>query len=183
VVAVTTQHNDAGRTGANLQETRLTTSNVRVATFGKVFQRQVDGRIYAQPLYVPRLTIPGKGRHNVVFVATMHNSAYAFDADNPGAALPLWHRALEPSATLPDQNIGFNCGVYKDIIAVEIGTISTPAISLTTRTLYLVTFTRQGPARWSGPCVWQRTLVHRLDRHRCAATRQRAFLSERDELH
>src|SRR3974377_1984988 len=73
-VAVLTQHNDVSRTGAILSETVLNTSNVSVSRFGKLFTRTVDGQIYAQPLYVPGVTIPGRGVHNVVYVATMHNS-------------------------------------------------------------------------------------------------------------
>src|SRR3974377_1896617 len=82
-VAVLTQHNDVSRTGAVLSETILNTSNVTVLQFGKLFTRTVHGKIYAQPLYVPAVTIPGKGTLNVVYIATMHNSIYAFDADDP----------------------------------------------------------------------------------------------------
>ena len=103
---ILTQHNDNGRTGANLQETQLTTSNVNSQQFGKLFERQVDGQIYAQPLYVSNVTIPNRGSHNVIYVATMHNSVYAFDADDPQATAPLWHASLGPSASLPDPNIG-----------------------------------------------------------------------------
>ncbi|MBV8695966.1 MAG: PQQ-binding-like beta-propeller repeat protein [Ktedonobacteraceae bacterium] len=105
-IYVLTQHNDTGRTGANLEEVVLTTSNVNQQQFGKVFERQVDGQIYAQPLYVSNLAIPNKGTHNVVYVATMHNSVYAFDADDPQATSPLWKTSLEPSVPLPDPNIG-----------------------------------------------------------------------------
>ena len=65
------------------------TSNVNQSSFGKLFYRTVDGSIYAQPIYVPGLTIQG-ATHNVVYVATEHNSVYAFDADNPDAPAPLW---------------------------------------------------------------------------------------------
>src|SRR5262245_60609468 len=85
-VNVLTQHNDLNRTGANLQETVLTTTNVAGGTFGKLFSRAVDGQIYAQPLYAGGAI----GTRNVVYVATEHNSVYAFDADDPAASSPLW---------------------------------------------------------------------------------------------
>lgn len=84
-VAVTTHHNDTNRTGQNLSETILSTSNVNVNTFGKLFSRSVDGQIYAQPLYVPNLAVDGKTR-NVIYVATQKDSVYAFDADDPAAS-------------------------------------------------------------------------------------------------
>src|SRR3982751_4706502 len=88
-VLVTTAQYDNSRTGANVGETVLTPRNVNPARFGKLFTVPVDGDIYAQPLYVPRLEIPGKGVHDVLFVATEHNSVYAFDAGLQPAA-PLW---------------------------------------------------------------------------------------------
>src|SRR5439155_12307169 len=91
-VHVLTQHNDVARTGANLQEKVLSPTTVSAASFGKVFSRDVDGQIYAQPLYVGGVM----GGKNVVYVATEHNSVYAFDADG-GAPAPLWQVNLGPS--------------------------------------------------------------------------------------
>src|SRR2546421_5654258 len=105
-LSVLTQHNDNGRTGQNLQEVLLNTTNVNQDEFGKLFTRHVDGHIYAQPLYLSNVPIPNKGTHNVVYVATMHNSVYAFDADDPHAAEPLWKASLGPSVPLSDPNIG-----------------------------------------------------------------------------
>src|SRR5438045_1855072 len=97
-VNVLTHHNDNAHTGANLSETLLTPSNVNQTTFGKLFAYPVDGSVYAQPLYMQGLVVAGAA-HNVVFIATMHNSVYAFDADNAAAAAkPLWSVNLGPSA-------------------------------------------------------------------------------------
>src|SRR5215475_4260174 len=88
---LTAQYNNM-RTGANVQETILTPSNVVVTRFGKLFSHSVDGAIVGQALYLPAVSIPGKGTHNVVYVATMNDTVYAFDADtNSGTnASPLW---------------------------------------------------------------------------------------------
>ncbi|MFC5723955.1 hypothetical protein ACFP1Z_27695 [Streptomyces gamaensis] len=136
---VTTQHNDNRRTGANLQEHLLTPDSVGPGSFGKLFSRAVDGEIYAQPLVVPAVDVPGAGTRDVVYVATMHNSVYAFDADDPRAAAPLWHTSLGPSVPLPDDGIG--PPGYADI-AVEIGIVSTPVIDPARRVLYAVAFTK-----------------------------------------
>ena len=92
LAGVYTYHNDLARDGANAQEYALTPANVNTATFGKLFSCAVDGAVYAQPLWVANLSIGG-GRHNVIFVATAHDSLYAFDAD----ASPCQHAvAREP---------------------------------------------------------------------------------------
>src|SRR5271168_1486800 len=80
--SILTQHYDNSRTGQNTAETILTTSNVNSSTFGKLFWIPVDGYVYAQPLYKPGVTIPGNGVHNVLYIATEHDSLYAVDADN-----------------------------------------------------------------------------------------------------
>src|ERR1700758_880299 len=144
-VSVLTQHNDNGRSGQNLDETTLNTSNVNQANFGKLFWRTVDGYIYAQPLYVPGLTIQG-ATHNVVFVATQHNSVYAFDADNPEATAPLWQVNL--GTPVPSQDICILTGDTNpsdcpyDDIRPEIGITSTPAIESVAGLIYVVNRTK-----------------------------------------
>jgi hypothetical protein len=78
---VFTEHNDNARSGENLNETVLTPANVNSSTFGKLFSYSVDGQIFAEPLYVPNVSIPGQGTHNVIYVATENDSVYALDED------------------------------------------------------------------------------------------------------
>lgn len=131
-VSVTTHHNDVGRTGQNLNETILNTSNVNVNQFGKLFACQVDGYVYAQPLYVAQVTI-SSALHNVVYVATENNSVYAFDADN-GAQ--LWHVNL--GTPVPSTDVS---STYKDLTPV-IGITGTPVIDPVSSTLYVVAKTK-----------------------------------------
>ena len=93
---VLTYHNDNFRTGQDLTESRLTLQNVNSASFGRLFTLSVDGKVDAQPLYVSRLAMPALGVHDVVFVATEHDSVYAFDA-NTGAK--LWSASMLGSTT------------------------------------------------------------------------------------
>jgi PA14 domain-containing protein/K319-like protein len=145
-VSVTTQHNDVARTGANLAETLLTTSNVGVGQFGKLFERSVDGQIYGQPLYVVNVSIPGVGVRNVVYVATVTDSLYAFDADDPLAASPLWSVTyINPAASIVPVNatdVGQACGTYKDF-SDNIGIVGTPVIDTVSQTMYLVVRTKE----------------------------------------
>src|ERR1041384_1047770 len=107
-VNVLTYHNDNTRSGLNPNETLLTPANVNSSTFGKLFKYNVDGYVYAEPLYVSALNIPGQGTHNVLFIATEHNSVYALDADSntgPSSGL-LWHVNLGTSAVTPNADFG-----------------------------------------------------------------------------
>src|ERR1700687_2800443 len=79
---VLTYHNDNMRTGRNSSETALTLNNVNSTKFGKLFVIPSDGRVDAQPLYAPNVSIPGNGTHNVLFVASEHGTVYGFDADS-----------------------------------------------------------------------------------------------------
>ncbi len=134
---ILTRSNNNNCTGANLNEIVLNTSNVNVSQFGKLFSRSVDGHIYAQPLYVPDVTVPGKGIHNVVYVATQHDSVYAFDADDPATSAPLWHVSL--GVPVPSSNVSHPG--YTDI-QNEIGVTGTPVIDPNTGTLYVAATTQ-----------------------------------------
>jgi len=140
---VLTQHNDISRTGMNSSETVLTLTNVNTATFGKAFSQAVDGFIYAQPLYVPNVTIAG-GVHNVIYVATEGDSVYAFDADsNTGTnAGLLWHANLidtahgaAAGATTVDIEASLDSGC-SDLIP-QVGVTSTPVIDASSGTMYV----------------------------------------------
>jgi PQQ enzyme repeat len=116
-----TYHNDVARTGQNLSETILTTSNVNSSTFGKLGFFSVDGKVDAEPLYLSGLRIGG-GTHNVLYVATEHDSVYAFDADSGSI---LWQVSLVGSGERTSDDRG--CGQ----VVPEIGITSTPVLDRT----------------------------------------------------
>jgi hypothetical protein len=137
-VPVTTWHYDNARTGANPNETILTPQNVSSTQFGKLFTQPVDGAIIGQALYLPSITIPGSGVHNVVYVATMNDSVYAFDADSAtGAnAQPLWQTTFLVGGATPVPIKLQKCG--GTTLWTEVGIVSTPVIDPVAGTLYVV---------------------------------------------
>ncbi len=150
-VSVWTQHNDNSRTGQNVNETNLTPAIVSTQ-FGRLFSQSVDGQIYAQPLYLPNVNIPGQGTHNVVYVATEHDSVYAFDADTP-SSLPLWQVSfINPAAGI---NTVSTSDVGSSDISPEYGITGTPVIDTQSGTLYAVANTNE-----SGNIVYR---LHALD--------------------
>jgi len=137
--SVTAWHYDNSRTSANTSETKLTPSNVNSSSFGKLFTDPVDGIVSGQPFYLPNVNIPGQGVHNVVYVATMHDSVYALDADDASDPTPLWMTSIlsysAPGATTVPTSVKRDGGTTG---WTEVGIVSTPVIDPATGTLYLV---------------------------------------------
>jgi len=169
-VSVLTQHNDIGRTGANLQESVLNVANVNVNQFGKLFSHAVNGQIYGQPLYVPFVAIAGKGVHNVIVVVTMQNWVYAFDADDDHGAnvQPLWARQIQGHPVPPH----VYRPTYDDIAGPTIGILSTPVIDATIgtsaahpsrATMYLVLATWDPALFATQPIQAFRQLLYAID--------------------
>ena len=137
---VTTQHNDLNRTGWNNRETLLHNKNVKAGSFGKLFELAVDDQIYAQPLVLMNVNIPAAGSRNILFVATVNNTLYAFDADSANAATPYWQVNLSPAgsrAVKAADMTGACGGGYRDFSG-NMGIVGTPVIDTVTHTLYVV---------------------------------------------
>ena len=152
-VTVPTWRYDLTHSGENTRETALTTSNVNVNSFGKLFALPVDGTVYAQPLYVPGLTMNDGQVHNVLFVATENDSIYAFDADTNGGANanPIWKISLLDTAH--GAGAGATAVPWGDTgspdVAPTIGITGTPAIDPATNTMYVVAATKENGAYFS----------------------------------
>ena len=140
--SVLTYHNDIARTGQNLNETILTPGNVNSQSFGLRFTLLVDGKVDAQPLYVPAVPIAGQGTHNLLVVATEHDSVYAFDADS-GAG--IWNVSVLRAGETPSDSR--NC----DQVVPEIGITSTPVIDPTRGTngaIYLLAMSKDSSGNY-----------------------------------
>jgi hypothetical protein len=135
-VSVLTQHNDNTRSGWNDNETALTTSNVTVQQFGEVFTLQVDDQVYAQPLVVGGASVGG-GTHNVVYIATVNNTLYAYDGDD---GTLYWQKNFTQPGMRPPRNTdmtGACGGSYMDFSG-SMGIVGTPVIDGATGTMYFV---------------------------------------------
>jgi hypothetical protein len=144
LVGVYTYHDDLARDGANTQEFALTPSTVTATSFGKLFSCSVDGAVYAQPLWVANLVVNG-AHHNVIFVATEHDSVYAFDADT-SPCTPLWrvslidvaHGASSGETPVPDAPSDYRVGQGAGDTSPEVGVTGTPVIDPSSGILYVV---------------------------------------------
>lgn len=147
-VAVLTQHNDNGRTGRNLNETSLNTTNVNTNQFGLLYTRAVDDQIYAEPLVMTNVNILGRGTHNLLIVATVNDTVYAYDADDPTVSAPYWTNSfINPPNIVPPKNtdesaIGACGGNYQDFSG-NFGIVGAPVIDPVAGTIYLVARTKE----------------------------------------
>ena len=139
-VNVLTNRYDNGRSGANLKETRLTAANVNVNRFGRLYSYPVDGAVYAQPLYVSAVTIQGVVR-NVLYVATMNDKVYAFNADS-SSGTPLWMRDFTNPSSVTAVPMTEIIKTSNNIFG-NVGIESTPVIDRATSTVYLVARTKE----------------------------------------
>jgi hypothetical protein len=135
---VFTYHNNLSRDGTNVQEYALTPQTVNPATFGKLFSCSLDGAAYTQPLWMPNLNIGG-AKHNVIFVGTEHNSAYAFDADTSPCS-QIWYVNLLDAThggTAGETPVPAGHVIPFQQIQPEIGVTGTPVIDPASATLYV----------------------------------------------
>jgi hypothetical protein len=142
-VDVVTYHYDTFRSGQNLNETTLTTANVKSTTFGKKGEFMVDGLVDAQPLYLSQVSVGGQTK-NVLYVATEHGSVYAFDADsiNGTTSTFLWKTSTLGSGETTSDNRG--CGQ----VSPEIGITSTPVIDRTRNAIYVVAMSKDSKGNY-----------------------------------
>lgn len=143
-INILTNRYDGKRTGANLNETKLTAMNVNLDQFGKLYSYPVDGSVYAQPLYVRGVLIEGTA-HNVLYVATMNDKVYAFDADS-SSPTPLWMRDFTNPPSVTAVPIVDIVGANNLNIVGNVGIQSTPVIDAATGTIYLVARTKENGA-------------------------------------
>ncbi|PYY13164.1 MAG: hypothetical protein DMG60_22500, partial [Acidobacteria bacterium] len=148
-VAVTTYRDDNGRTGQNVNEAVLTPSNVNVNSFGALFTYILDNGnndsyVYAQPLYLPNVNIPGVGLRNVLYIATEHDKVYAFDADGV-TSTAYWSADL--AARVGGTTIPTSDNTHDSYLGPQLGVTSTPVIDQATGTMYVVANTLEGGAR------------------------------------
>ena len=139
---VLTYHNDIARTGQNLTETTLTTSNVTSAKFGKLGFYSVDGLVDAEPLYASSVSVPSNGTHNLLIVPTENDSVYAFDADS---GTTIWQITMLKTGEVASDNRG--CGQ----VTPEIGVTSTPVIDRTqgpNGAIYVVAMSKDGSGNY-----------------------------------
>jgi len=143
-VSVLTQHNDNTRAGWNDHETALTTGNVNPQQFGKVLTLTVDDQVYAQPLVAGHVHVSG-GDHNVVYVATVNNTLYAFDGDD---GTLYWSRNYSASGMRAPRNTDMTgaCGGSYTDFSGNIGMVGTPVIDAANQTLYVVARSTDGNA-------------------------------------
>jgi len=150
-------HNDLAGTGQNLKEYALTPANVNSSTFSQLFSCPVDGAVYAQPLYLANLLV-GSTTRNVVFIATEHDSVYAFDADSP-SCLQLWKTSFL-AAGVTTMSWNDTGPIPTNDVFPEIGITSTPVIDPATSTIYVEAKTKESVG--TGCSTGAPCFVHRL---------------------
>ena len=157
---VSTQHNNLSRTGATLKEGTLKVKNVNTNQFGLLFTRAVDDQIYAQPLIAAKVHIPGVGKRNLVIVATVNDTVYAFDADKAAVSAPYWQVSFLNANAVPPRNtdMALACGGNYHDFSGNIGIASTPVIDPKKEILYVLARTKE-----FGNVFVQR--LHALDLH------------------